>query len=74
VAVLLLSMPLAAQASPNLDGVRAALAKYKDPVAALGDGYLLDPRVHAVSPRSTESGHMAMPAGGMGVQLPSMPA
>ena len=63
-----LSMPLAAQASPNLDGVRAALAKYKDPVAALGDGYL-STLVCMQFPASTEPGHMAMPAGGMGVHF-----
>jgi len=75
-----LSLPLAAQATggmssmssstPNLDGVRAALAKYKDPVAALGDGYL-STLVCMQFPASTEPGHMAMPAGGMGVPIPA---
>src|SRR6267142_881830 len=73
-----LSSPLAAQATggmssmssstANLDVVRAALAKYKDPVAALGDGYL-STLVCMQFPASTEPGHMAMPAGGMGVHF-----
>ena len=73
-----LSVPLAAQATggmtslasstPNLDGVRAALAKYKDPVAALGDGYL-STLVCMQFPASNDPGHMAVQAGGMGVHF-----
>src|SRR5260370_38626204 len=65
---LFLSLPLAAQATPNLDVVRAALAKYQNPVAALGDGYL-STLVCMQFPGSSEPGHMAMQGGGMGVHF-----
>ena len=65
---LFLSLSLAAQATPNLDATRAALAKYKDPLAALADGYL-STLVCMQFPASNEPGHMAMAAGGMGVHF-----
>src|SRR5258708_26057820 len=65
---LFLSLPLAAQATPNLDVVRAALAKYENPVAALGDGYL-STLVCMQFPGTSDPGHMAMQAGGMGVHF-----
>jgi hypothetical protein len=73
---LVLSLPLAAQtasapsvtASPDLDRVRAALDKYRDPIAALGDGYL-STLVCVEFPAVAEAGHMAHPAGGMGVHF-----
>jgi len=67
---LFLSLPLASQASstPSLDAVRAALAKYKDPVAALGDGYL-STLVCMQFAGSNEPGHMAIKPGGMGVHF-----
>src|SRR5258708_30753898 len=65
---LFLSLPLAAQAPPNLDVVRAGLAKYQNPVAALGDGYL-STLVCMQFPGSSDPGHMAMQAGGMGVHF-----
>ena len=75
---LFLSLPLAAQATgamasmssstPNLDAVRAALDKYKNPFVALGDGYL-STLACLQFPGSNEPGHMAMQAGAMGVHF-----
>jgi len=63
------TVPLSAQSStPQLDRVRAALDKYRDPVVAVGDGYL-STVVCMDFPAVSDSAHVAHPAGGMGVHL-----
>ena len=74
---LLVSVPLSGQAprtgsaaplSPQLERIRTALDKYRDPVAALGDGYL-STLMCLEFPAVAEAGHIAHPAGGMGVHF-----
>jgi hypothetical protein len=64
------ALPLSAQnsLSPQLERVRAALDKYRDPVVALGDGYL-STLVCMEFPAVAAAGHVSHPAGGMGVHL-----
>ena len=51
---------------PELEGVRAALDKYRDPIVAVHDGFLST--VGCVEyPRGGAEGAMRYPPGGMGV-------
>lgn len=62
------TVPMSAQSSsPELDRVRAALDKYRDPVVALQDGYL-STFVCVEYPASADA-HGGHQAGGMGVHL-----
>ena len=66
------ALPLAAQSSPatdsSLDRVRAALARYQDPIAAVHDGYLST--VSCMDfPQAGADGEMHYPAGAMGVHF-----
>jgi hypothetical protein len=54
--------------SPALDSVRAALDKYKDPIAALADGYLSS-LVCMDYPQAGKAGETPYQAGAMGVHL-----
>lgn len=63
------TVPVSAQSpSPQLDRVRAALDKYRDPVVALQDGYL-STLVCVEYPAVANAGHVGHTAGGMGVHL-----
>jgi hypothetical protein len=57
---------------PALDSVRTALAKYKDPIAALQDGYL-STVVCADFPTAGKAGETPYPVGAMGVHLLKLP-
>jgi hypothetical protein len=65
--------PLAVRAqgpalSPELEKVRAALAKYEDPVVAIRDGYFST--LGCIEfPRPGAPGHLPYPAGGMGIHF-----
>lgn len=63
--------PARAQApalSPELEKVRAAMAKYEDPVVAIHDGYFST--LGCIEfPRPGAPGHLPYPAGGMGVHF-----
>jgi hypothetical protein len=62
--------PLSAQTRPmpELDKIRAALEKYRDPILAVHDGYFST--VACVDfPTAGKSGEMQYPAGGMGVHF-----
>ncbi len=66
--------PLVAQAkpdAPSLAVVRAALDKYRDPIAAVHDGYFST--VGCIEyPAAGAAGEMPYPAGGMGVHFLNM--
>lgn len=54
--------------SPNMDGIRAALDRYKDPLVAVHDGYFST--VACIDfPRAGSAGEMSYPAGAMGVHF-----
>lgn len=60
--------PAAPSLPPELEKVRAALDKYKDPIAAVQDGYFST--VGCVEyPTAGTPGHVMYPAGGMGVHF-----
>jgi hypothetical protein len=54
--------------SPELEKVRAALAKYADPIAAIHDGYF-STLACIEFPVAGSAGQMAYPKGGMGVHF-----
>jgi len=61
------AMP-AAQATPDMTSIRAALDKYRDPLVAVRDGYFST--LGCVDfPRPGGMGEMQYPAGGMGVHF-----
>ena len=66
--------PLVGQAAPepaSLSVVRAALDKYRDPIAAVHDGYFSS--VGCIDfPAAGAAGEIAYPAGGMGVHFLNM--
>jgi hypothetical protein len=54
--------------SPELERVRAAMAKYEDPVVAIHDGYFST--LGCIEfPRPAAPGHLPYPAGGMGIHF-----
>ncbi len=55
--------------SPQLQSVRAALDKYRDPVVALQDGYLSTIVCVEYPAVAASPGHVGHSAGGMGVHL-----
>lgn len=55
----------------DLDAIRAALDKYKDPIAAIRDGYF-STMACLDFPGGAAEGTMAYPAGGMGVHFLNM--
>lgn len=64
------TVPLSAQSSsPQLDRVRAALDKYRDPVVALQDGYLSTMVCVEYPAMANTAAHVGHSAGGMGVHL-----
>ena len=73
---LMLASPLLAQAPAmtaaatpaEMDRVRAALERYRDPIAAVHDGYFSTVACIAF-PNAGQAGEMQYPAGGMGVHF-----
>ncbi|MGH7538924.1 MAG: hypothetical protein ACREMF_09830 [Gemmatimonadales bacterium] len=60
--------PTLPQVSPELGRVRTALDRYRDPIAAVHDGYF-STLVCVAFPRPGGQGQVAYPAGGMGVHF-----
>ncbi len=71
IALHLSALPARAQGpalSPELEQVRAALARYEDPVLAIHDGYFST--LGCIEyPRPAAPGHVPYPAGGMGIHF-----
>lgn len=61
-------MPGPAAGPADLERVRAALDRYRDPIAAVHDGYYSTLACVAF-PKGGQPGEMQMPAGGMGVHF-----